>query len=57
MGKAVGEVVDLGSDHGDHDHTVEGEGRRSFGQSEGPDRGALEGHSQGRGPGKGVLTH
>lgn len=57
MGKAVGEVVGQGRSRGDYGHGVEGEGKRKVDQSEGPGRGALEGHSLGRGPGKGVLTH
>lgn len=57
MGKAVGEAVDQCRPHGDFCHSVEGEGRRKLGQSEGPGRGAPEGRSQDRGPGKGVLTH
>lgn len=57
MGKAVGEVVGQCSSHGDLGHGVEDEGRRMVDQSEGPGRDALEGHSQGRGPGKGVLIH
>ena len=54
---AVGEVVDQCRSHGDLCHNVKGEGRRKSGQSEEPGRGAPEGHSPGRGPGKGVLTH
>lgn len=48
-----------GRGHGDPwCHSVEGEDRKRVGQSEGPGKGALEGHSQGRAPGKGVLqTH
>lgn len=43
--------------HGDLGHNAEGEGRESFGQSEEPGRGALEGRSQDMVPGKGALTH
>ncbi len=54
MGRAAGEGVgqcnDLGRD-------VEDEGKRRVDQNEGLGRCALEGHSRGRGPGKGVLTH
>ena len=57
MGKAVGEVAGQCRSRGDLGHGVEGEGRRTVDQSEGPGRGALEGRSPGRGPGKGVLTH
>lgn len=57
MGKAAGEVVGQCRSRGDLGHGVEGEGRRTVDRSEGPGRGALEGRSQGRGPGKGVLTH
>lgn len=57
MGKAVGEVVGQCRPRGDLGHGVEGEGRRRMDQSEGPGRGALEGHNQDRGPGKGILTH
>lgn len=54
---AAEEEVGQCRSRGDLGHGVGGEGRRRVGQSEGPDRGALEGHSQGRDPGKGVLTH
>lgn len=57
MGKAAGEVVGQGSSRGGLGHGAEGEGRRRVDQSEEPGRGALEAHSPGRGPGKGVLTH
>lgn len=57
MGKAVGEVVGQCRSHGDLGRGVEGEGRRRVDQSEGPGRSAPKGSSQGRGPGKGVLTH
>lgn len=53
----MGEVVGQCRSRGDLGHGVEDEGKRKVDQSEGPDRGALEGRSQGRGPGKGVLTH
>lgn len=56
MYKAVGEVGGQNRSHGDLGHSVEGEGRRRVGQSEGPGKGALVGHSQGRGHGK-ALTH
>lgn len=57
MGKAVGEVVGQCRSRGDLGHGEEGEGKRKVDQSEGPGRSALEGRSQGRGPGKVVLTH
>lgn len=57
MCKAVGEVVGRYRSRGDLGHSVKGEGRRRVGQNEGPGKGALVGRSQGRGHGKGVLTH
>lgn len=59
MGKAEVEVVGLCRLHGGLGcHSVSGEDRRRGDLSGGPGRGALEGHTQGRGPGKGVLlTH
>lgn len=57
MGKAVEEVVGHCRSRDDLCRGVEGEGRRKVDQSEGPGRDALEGHSQGRGPGTEVLTH
>lgn len=56
MCKAVEEVEGHYRFHGDLGHGAEGEGRRRVDQSGGPGRCALEGHIQGRGPGK-VLTH
>lgn len=57
MGKAVEEVEGQCRFRGDLGHGVEGEGRRRVDRSGGPGRCALEEYSQGRGPGKGVLTH
>lgn len=57
MGKAVEEVVGQCRSRDDLGRGVEGEGKRKVDQSEGPGRGALDGRSQGRRPGKGVLTH
>lgn len=57
MGKAEGEVADHCRTYGDLCHSVKDEGRRIVDQSEGPGRFVLEGHNQGKDPGKGVLTH
>lgn len=56
----MGRVVEVAAQcrfHGDLDHGAEGEGRRRVDQSGGAGMCALEGHSQGKSPGKGVLTH
>ena len=57
MGKAAGEVGGRSRSRDDLGHGVEGVDKRKVDRSEGPGRGALEGRSQGRGPGKEVLTH
>lgn len=57
MGSSVEEVEGQCRFRGDLGHDVEGEGRRKVDPSGGPGRYALEGHSQSRGLGKGVLIH
>lgn len=57
MGKAVEEVEGRCRFRGDFVRDAEGEGRRRVDPSEEPGRYAPAGHSQGRGPDKGALTH
>lgn len=55
-GTPAGEAAGHCSSRGDLGHGVKGEGKRKAAQSEAPGTSALEGHTQDRGPGKGVLT-